>query len=96
MEEQSENFQIALGLSNFKVFEQAISLFQSDIDENPNYFASYCNMGVAQIHLGLAKKDKEILKQQHQQPPNYPNFSSSNFSEPKKILHSNYSFRGQP
>jgi tetratricopeptide (TPR) repeat protein len=61
--EQTENFKQAFGLLNFKVYEQAISLFQSDLKENPLNLASYHNIGLAQIYLGIDRQNPELLKE---------------------------------
>lgn len=63
MTHQRENFEQAFGLLNFKVYEQAINLFQNDLKENPLNLASYHNIGLAQIYLGIDRRSTELLKE---------------------------------
>jgi len=62
MESSSAAFIHALQLLNSKSYEKAITLFRQDLDENPNNFLSYNNIGVAQTHLGIVKQDKSFLE----------------------------------
>ncbi len=62
MKDNTEEFNQGLGLLNFKVYEDAISLFQQDIEQNPNNLASYHNIGLAQTYLGIDKQDKGLLQ----------------------------------
>lgn len=62
MEENTEEFNQAVGLLNFKVYEGAINLFQQDLEQNPKNLASYHNIGLAKTYLGIDKQDKDLLQ----------------------------------
>lgn len=62
MEENTEEFNQGIGLLNFKVYEEAINLFQQDLEQNPKNLASYHNIGLAQTYLGIDKQDKNLLQ----------------------------------
>ena len=62
MNKNSEQFNQAVGLLNFKVYEEAIKLLEQDIKQNPDNFASYHNIGLAQTYLGIDKQDKCLLQ----------------------------------
>ena len=62
MDENSAAFNQAIGLLDFKVYEGAISLFQQDIEQNPNNLASHHNIGLAKTYLGIDKQDKALLQ----------------------------------
>ena len=62
MEKNTKEFNEGFGLLNFKVYEEAISLFQQDIKQNPQNLASYHNIGLAKTYLGIDKQDKALLQ----------------------------------
>jgi len=62
MQENSEQFEEAVELLNFKVYEQAIRLFQQDLEENPQNLASFHNIGLAQTYLGVDQKSVALLR----------------------------------
>lgn len=62
MTEQSELFSRAHGLLEAKSYEEAISLFKKVLVQEPNNFAAYNNIGVAQAFLGIKGGDKSLLQ----------------------------------
>ena len=62
MEDNTEEFNQGIGMLTLKVYEGAISLFQQEIEQNPNNLAAYHNIGLAQTYLGIDKQDKGLLQ----------------------------------
>uniref|UniRef100_UPI00404AFE67 hypothetical protein n=1 Tax=Flavobacterium sp. TaxID=239 RepID=UPI00404AFE67 len=61
MKQNSKQFDRGLGLLNSKEYNQAINYFLEDLKIDPNNYASYNNIGLAQTYLGIKNKDKNIL-----------------------------------
>ena len=62
MNDESELFSRAHKLLEAKSYEEAIHLFRKVLVEEPNNFAAYNNIGVAQAFLGIKGRDKSLLQ----------------------------------
>jgi tetratricopeptide (TPR) repeat protein len=62
MEEITKEFNQGFDLLNSKDYESAISLFQQDLGQNPDNFASYNNIGLSQTYLRIDIRDKVLIE----------------------------------